>query len=280
MGANRQQARRRSQRPSSKLKIEQYFFPKSVSTFIIATTTAGALSLLAGVVMLLIAAPASFIVALVLAGSGLLLIGIDRIRAIIRSNPTDEDYDHWLRHQASTMLPAALFTLNMDESQLTSQPLILYSFILPGSSLASDYHDHIHLKQGKDGRWRSSINLYTYFLPSQHFIAMFTRSVNALDQFMPFDDSTEEFFYRDIISASFSRFPDTVIIEGQEFVYRVQQLSLKISNGDDIRLGAYLSAEPLSGRQNAPFFIPLDNHCNQTLAELRRLLRFRKQGIR
>ena len=280
MNKSGQQSRRRSQQPSSKLKIEQYFFPKPVSSFIIATTTAGALSLLAGIVMLLIAAPASFIVALVLAGSGLLLIGIDRIRAIIRSNPTDEDYDHWLRHQASTMLPAALFTLNMDESQLTSQPLILYSFILPGSSLASDYHDHIHLKQGKDGRWRSSINLYTYFLPSQHFIAMFTRSVNALDQFMPFDDSTEEFFYRDIISASFSRFPDTVIIEGQEFVYRVQQLSLKISNGDDIRLGAYLSAEPLSGRQNAPFFIPLDSQCNQTLAELRRLLRFRKQGIR
>src|ERR671930_41954 len=127
---------------------------------------------------------------------------------MIRANPTDQDYDNWLEEQAAAMLPRALRMLNLDERQITSQILSIHSLILPGSSLASNYHDEVYLKQGKDGQWRSSVNLYTYFFPAQHFIAIFTRSINALDPLTPFDDSTEEFFYRDIMGTSFSVFQD------------------------------------------------------------------------
>jgi hypothetical protein len=94
---------------------------------------------------------------------------------------------------------------------------------------------------------------------------------------MPADDSTEEYFYRDIVTTSFSVFHDTVVLGNEEFLYRVQQLSLKISNGDDIRLGAYLSAVPIEKGQGAPIIMLPDAHINQTLADLRALLRVKKQ---
>jgi len=152
----------------------------------------------------------------------------------------------------------------------------MHSIVPPGSSLASNYSDKIVLKQGKDGKSRSSVNLYTYFFPTTHFITMYTRTIDIFNSATPYNNSTEEFFYRDIISTSLTTFTDTVIIEEEEFSYRVQQLSFKLTSGDDIRLGAYLGAIPMDRQQGAPTIILPDNHSNQTLAALRQLLRSKK----
>ena len=275
MSARRQHAK--AQRGFSRKEIQQYFFPKPVSTSLITITTAGALLCLVGVALVFTLGPTYLNLILVLIGGGVLFIGVRNTRAIIRSNPTDQDYDDWLEDQAEAIIPKALRMLNLDERQITSQILSMHSIILPGSSLASDYHDDVLLKPGKDRIWRSSVNLYTFFFPTDRFIAMFTRSINALDRVMPADDSTEEYFYRDIVTTSFSVFQDTVVVGNEEFLYRVQQLSLKISNGDDIRLGAYLSAVPIEKGQGAPIIMLPDAHINQTLADLRALLRVKKQ---
>src|SRR5947199_194267 len=102
------------------------------------------------------------------------------------------------------------FPKPVSTGQITSQILSMHSIILPGSSLAATYHDDVYLKLGKDGQWRSSVNLYTFFFPTDRFIAMFTRSINALDRLMPADDTSEEYFYKDIVTAAFSVFQDTV----------------------------------------------------------------------
>jgi len=275
MSARRQYARAR--RGFSRKEIQQYFFPKPVSTSLITITTAGALLALVGLALVFTLGPTYLDLIFVLIGGVVLFIGVRNIRAIIRSNPTDQDYDDWLEDQAEAIIPKALRMLNLDERQITSQILSMHSIILPGSSLASDYHDDVFLKPGKDRIWRSSVNLYTFFFPTDRFIAMFTRSINALDRVMPADDSTEEYFYRDIVTTSFSVFQDTVVLGNEEFLYRVQQLSLRISNGDDIRLGAYLSAVPIEKGQGAPIIMLPDAHINQTLADLRALLRVKKQ---
>lgn len=257
-------------------EIQQYFFPKPVSTGLITMTTAGALLGLVGLALVFTLGPTYFHLSLILVGGVILFLGVRRIRAIIRSNPLDQDYDDWLDDQAEAVIPRALRVLNLDERQISSQILSMHSLILPGSSLASTYHDDVYLKLGKDGHWRSSVNLYTFFFPTERFIAMFTRSINALDRVMPADDMSEEYFYTDIITAAFSVFQDTAVFGNEEILYRVQQLSLSISNGDDIRIGGYLSAVPIERGRGAPIIMLPDTHINQTLADLRTLLRVKK----
>jgi hypothetical protein len=265
----------RPRRHFSRKEFGRYFFPKPVSRGLIVITTAGVVLGLVGLSLTFTAGLNYLILALV--GVVVLCTGVYNIRAIINANPGDADYDDWLEDQASAMMPMALRTLNLKESQITSQILRMHSIILPGSSEADNYRDNACLKRGKDGQWRSSINLYTFFFPTERFIAIFTRSINIFDPVMPFDDISEEFFYRDIISVSFSVFQDTVVFDDQEFLYRVQQCSLKIANSDDIHLGGYLSAVPIDRSQGAPIIILPDSGINQILGDLRALLRVKKQ---
>lgn len=256
--------------------MQTYFFPRPVATGSIVVITIGAVFIVVSLPLLLTSGLMLVNILLFVLGILLIAVGIRSIVVTKRSNPTDEDYDRWLERQARAMLPRALQALNLDKSQITSKILRIHSIVLPGTSLAANYRDDVHLKMGKDGLWRSSINIYSYFLPSERFIAIFTRDINAMRPKGPFDDRSEEFFYRDIVSITFSVFRDKANIGGEEFVYRVQQLSLKIVNGDDIRFGGYLSAVPIDAKSGAPTILLPDGRVNKTLADLRGLLRAKK----
>ena len=260
--------------------MEHYFFPRPISTGAITMTTSGIIFVLAGLVLLFTLGLTILNMILTLAGFVQLFLGIRSMYLIKKSNPGDEDFDQWLEQQAMAMMPRAMRQLNLNHSEITSQILCIHSVILPGSSLAQDYRDEVFILQGKDGQWRTSVNLYTYFFPTEQFIAMCTCDVNACRQTISSEYQTEEYFYRDIISASFSIFQEAVEIAGMGYPYRVQQLSFRISNGDDIRLGAYLSAIPLDRGHGVPTIILPDVHINQTLADLRGLLRSKKQRSR
>src|SRR5205823_14930122 len=105
----------------SRQEIRQYFFPKPVSTSLITITTAGALLGLVGLALVITLGLTYLDMIFVLIGGAVLFIGVRSIRAIIRSNPTDQDYDDWLEEQATAIIPKALRELNLDERQITSQ---------------------------------------------------------------------------------------------------------------------------------------------------------------
>src|SRR2546429_2430045 len=44
------------------------------------------------------------------------------------------------------------------------------------------YRDNIDSKKGKDGFYRYSVNVFTYFFPAEHHIAVLSCDVDALDQ--------------------------------------------------------------------------------------------------
>lgn len=255
--------------------MQTYFFPRPIPTAAVVAISIGA-------VFVLVALPLLYfgglqLLNVVLFAAGLLFVagGIRSAVKTKRANPKDEDFDQWLERQAKGILPKALRALNIDQSQITSRVLRIHSIVLPGSTLAASYRDEVHLKAGKDGQWRSSVNIYTYFLPSDRFIAIFTRDINVMDPKGPYDDRSEEFFYRDIVSITLSVFKDRAEINGAEVTYRVQQLSLRLVNGDDIRLGGYLSAVPIDSKQAPSILLP-DSRINKTLSDLRGLLRAKK----
>jgi hypothetical protein len=274
MGMNGQIPKRKSNHQLSKMEIGRYFFPRPISTGFIITTTTGALLVLLSLLLMLLFGSNSLDFILLLLGLLLCLLGIWLMYVVIKANPSDQDYDDWLAYRASLVIPRAYQALNLQENQLTHRILCIHSILLPGSSLADNYRDEIFLKQGKDGKWRSSVNLYTYFFPAKSFIAIYTRSIDALNFAMPYDDSSEEYFYQDIISASFKNFRDTLVFDDEEYWYRVQQMSFVLSNGYDIRLGAYLKAIPIDRKQGIPTIILPSQ---QVLIELRELLRLKRQ---
>jgi hypothetical protein len=260
--------------------MAEYFFPRPISTFSVFAVTIGGVFLVVAVPLILLMGFSIVTVGLLAIGLLLLIFGVRSIIVIKRSNPKDHDYDDWLERQARTLRPRALRTLSLDEQQITSKIVCVHSILLPGSSLANNYADEVYLKQGKDGLWRSSVNLFTYFFPSDRFIAIFTRDINAFSPKGPYNDETEEYFYRDILGVNTSVYRDTVLIGEAELVYRVQQLSLKLINGENLRFGGYLSAIPLDPKPGLPNILSPDANVNTTLNDLRALLRAKKQRTR
>ena len=59
------------------------------------------------------------------------------------------------------------------------EPLSLDGVILPGSAEANPYRDNIYSKKGKDGFYRYSVNVFTYFFPVEHHIAVLSCDVDC-----------------------------------------------------------------------------------------------------
>ncbi len=277
MNIQYKQRRKKSYRHLSKIKIERYFYPKKIiSKGLVIATLLSTFFVLVSFALFRLFGLTSLTLTLLFIDFILLLLGMWTIRTLITLNPSDEDYDEWLAYQASLVIAEAYDVLDLYERQLINEILSIHSIILPGSRLAHNYRDEILLKQGEDGKWRSSVNLYTYFFPVDGYMAIYTRSINALNPTVLYDDSTAEYFYEDLIGVSFHAFRDTAIVDDQEFWYRVEQLSFKLFSGDDIGLGGYISARPMNPRSDAPSISLHNNRSEQTLAVLRYLLRPRK----
>ena len=192
--------------------------------------------------------------------------------------PTDEEYDDWLERRARAMVPRARKKLSLDRTPMIRPPLRVDSFVLPGSHPATHFSGQdVYMKEGKDGLWRFSVNVFIYFFPAGHYLAVFSGSVNALNQSAPPFEETEEYFYRDIVGITTSAARDTTVICGQRYAYRIQKFSLRIVNGDDIDLGAYIRATALGNSQQGPAIIPPTMNVDHVLAELRTILRSQRR---
>jgi hypothetical protein len=192
------------------------------------------------------------------------------------SKPTDAEYDAWLKAQAQAVISRAIMKLGLDPSQITREPLQVHGFILPGMRDANRYRtEELRFKKGNDGGTRFSVNVYTFFFPADHHLAAFVGDVNAINQ-TAHNEKTEEYFYRDIVGATTSDEQDFIKLKDKQYQYRVQRFFLRISSGDSI--GVSVDATPLDNKQNIPSFAIPDSGIDQTVAQLRMLLRDKKQS--
>ncbi len=259
-----------STRQFSESEMKRYF--SRSPTGAIVTTIIGALLVVFG----LVGSP--FLVLVAIAGLGLFGIGsIIIFYKLLAFKPTDQEYDEWLENQSKVIVFNAVNKLGLDLRQVINQPpLRIHGFVLPGTRDANKYRiDELHAKKGKDGVWRFSVNVYTYFFPEEHHLGAFVGDVNALNQ-SAHNDKTEEYFYQDVVGATTYDEQDTIKFRGKDYQYRIQQFSLRITNGDSI--GASVSARPTDNRQNAPIFSIPDSGIDQTIAYIRWLLRTKKRS--
>lgn len=261
------------QQPSSQTRqfteaqMKRYF--AKISLRAIVTAVVGALIIIIGLSL-----QSTFVILL---GFVILLIGaVPILLKVIGSAPTDQEYDAWLDTQAQMVYMNGLSKLGIDSRQITGKPLEVHGFVLNGMQGAGNYRaEELQWKVGSDGKPRFSVNIYTFFFPEEHHLAAFVGDINALNQ-GAHNEHSEEYFYRDIVGATTSDVHDTIVIKNNKYQYRVQKFALKISSGDEI--GASISAKPVDNKQNIPTFSLPDSGVDRTMAQLRTLLRAKKQS--
>lgn len=196
-----------------------------------------------------------------------------------RSIPTDKEYDEWVKRKRRALLSRAYKKLHLNQSHLIIHPLIVKGFILPGSEPAAHYSARdVYMKEGEDGQWRFSINVFMFFFATEDYLAVFSSSVNAVNQSAPPVEGTEEYFYDHIVGVTTYTGQDVAVIYGQEYDYRIQKFSLRIANRDNINLGAYIGATALGNSQHGPIIIPPTMNIDRVLAELRHVIRLKRKS--
>jgi hypothetical protein len=174
--------------------------------------------------------------------------------------PTDQQYENWVRSWHGPIREYGMQKLGLNESDVLSQPLYVRSLVWPGSPWSKYYRSYrtsIIIKRGADSRPHSSINRYTFFYPTQHYIAVFMADINALNSVR--FEGTRTYFYDDIVGVETS----AIAINDGYVNYTMQHFELQVSNGQSVGATTYVH----------------DLDVDQTVNALRTLLRDKKYGI-
>ncbi len=252
-------------RQLSQQELYNYFFPRPYPPWAWALVVVGLILIGAGL----------FSSIWLISGFGLVLFlgALLFLLSIKRANPDDRLYDAWVENQGQLLARKGLHILDINRSQLSDRMLNMRSYVLPGSFDADEYDpDAVHMKRGKDGYWRFSINAYTYIYPLKDSLAIFKGDINALDPAFH-NDRDEIYGYRHIVGANAISQPgNKVLMKGQKFPYHIEYFCLKLSNGEAIKLSAAVKAKPPGSMAGVPMVTIPDTGFNRTLNILRKLL--------
>ncbi|MHB8598203.1 MAG: hypothetical protein ACYDER_15480 [Ktedonobacteraceae bacterium] len=214
--------------------------------------------------------PALLVVGLPLIAVGVLLLA----NLQPQSKITDEEYEQWVTAQLGTLIIKSLDKLDLDRSERGERkPLILHSFALsPSGTLYTA--DDVRWKIGKDGHPHFSVNIFTIFWKEDHHLAVYRGDIVALNP-QAHTERTWEYFYTDIVGATTNDVQVSIPIGKNQYAYRLRNFSMRVNSGESV--DATVDADPIDNRQNLPHFHLPDSGVDETLAQIRSLLREKKQ---
>jgi len=262
------QQRQSTVRELSKQEVYNYFYPRPTPAWNI-------IALIVGIALLPVGIILHFLLLLV---AGLLIMagGVFIIYRRIKAHPDDESYDAWVGSLAVGLYERGLDTLNI---QLHNQDSVMTirSYVLPGSLAADDYPpDEVLMKYGKDGRPRFSVNVYTFIICTNDFLAVFESDVNVFSPLIH-RDIHEIYGYRMIFSATTMPLEDTVLFDEQEVPYRTEQFCLKFANGETMGFSAAVRARPWGNMSGVPAIKLPSTGFDRNLSRLRQILLYHQK---
>lgn len=135
---------------------------------------------------------------LMAAGDGALVVGLIAIAvgvllivAQVKGRPTDADIDAAVASQLNDMKNRALRKLGVDEDEVSEIAPITFDGYVYNKAL---------IKQGKDGKYRSSKYQAVMFFFSSNEVHCFTYDFSITESSQK--ESTDVYFYKDIVSVS------------------------------------------------------------------------------
>ncbi len=196
--------------------------------------------------------------ALVILAIPLVYGGMRLVPYYLRSRPTDQEYDTWVRNWIPEMQRNGLLELGLDPSEILGQPLFVPSIVWPNTPEADFYRNEGYplLKSDRDGNIHSSINRFIFFYPTRYAIAIFTCDINAL---YPRQYSrAQRYFYNDIVGVDLF----SVTTQPGNTSGALRRFELRVTNGENLGVPVFIS----------------DPMVMQTVGALNALLRDKKYG--
>jgi hypothetical protein len=256
-------------RPPSREQIQRYFHPKTISYWPYILSGAG---------FLMVCLLGSKGIAFLLISMTILVTGLAIAYHKWKANPSDAEFDRWIGQQATKMERRGMQALDLKSEDLIARPMRIDSYILPGSSTATDYpSEQIRLKQGKDGNWRVSIYFYTYIYPTTNYLAIYMGASNLFSQRLIEQHMT--YRYQHILSVELIAKRDTFKWEGRQIRTRIEQLYLKMLNGDTIKLSAIIKGMAQEEADIGPLDALPNPSFEKTLKRLRQFLHARSRLV-
>lgn len=209
---------------------------------------------------------------LVVIGAVFFLAPIVGMLMLRKSTPSDEEYDAWVKDQASKIRRTAFRELQIERAEMKGPPLLIRSFILPGSPLANGQPENtVLLKKGKDGQYRFSVIFYTYLFPGTRYIAIYTHCANAVDMSSRLWQN-EEYASQHIVRPVVLTTQEDILIAREWCRCDIKQACLGIANQEMIPLGAYLAMKPVD-RDDLPTIALPGPNVQEIEMNIRKLLR-------
>lgn len=153
-----------------------------------------------------------------------------------QGRPTDADIDQAIQAVAGGAREQGLARLGLDESEVN----LIQPVVIPGPDLRNSRG---MVKKGKDGVLRAAANevLVLYF--SENEVHSYTHQFNVTDPTVR-RESTDEYFYRDIVSVSTVSDPERVTLPtGESLEVNWDRFRLTTSGGTSISVAAYNAGE-------------------------------------
>jgi len=188
--------------------------------------------------------------------------------------PTDKEYDAWVIKEAKRHLREQLRKIDQDwrSEEEIDEILCIHGFVLAGTQNAKNYRaQDILWKKGTDGIKRYSINVFRYFLPVEHQLAVIIIDINAVSS-KDRRAKIQEYFLKDVVAVTTEDEYDQI----GGYDYLTQSFALRISDGKAI--SATIRSFPLDQEQELEeYMLPSSLTVDDTIAQLRFFLRTYKQ---
>ncbi|MBE9066467.1 hypothetical protein IQ260_07360 [Leptolyngbya cf. ectocarpi LEGE 11479] len=178
-----------------------------------------------------------------IAGIGIVLLVIGFILQQSRTqNPSPDDrvIDLWFAEDIEDLKRRSLERLNIDESELTQDSVIIQGPILWNVSGSSK--EEIMWRKGDDGKVRCNLNSLTIIHLTEHKMSSYQCDFNFL-RGIPLNERDDEFFYQDVVSISTRDVSAVKDEENKEYTLpsgqmlrQVQIFKLSVSSGDNVNV--------------------------------------------
>lgn len=151
----------------------------------------------------------------------------------IMDAPGDQTIDAWLIDGIEQLKKRSMERLNIDESELIRDSVIIRGPILwdtPGIPM-----NELAWKKGKDNDIRYSINAVTVVHLTEHKLSSYQCEYNFI-RGVPINERDDEFHYRDVVAVSTRNESTNYTLPNGTSMIQAQMFKLAVSSGDSIQV--------------------------------------------
>lgn len=173
-----------------------------------------------------------------LRGFGLIVLLAGGVWLFLELKPTidapgDQTIDAWLADDVEQLKKRSLERLNIEESQLIRDSVVIRGPIL--WEVGGVPVKEITWKKGKDQRTRFSINAITIVHLTEHKLSSYQCEYNFM-RGVPLNEQDDEFHYKDVVAVSTKDESTNYTLPDGTLMKQAQFFKLAVSSGDSIKV--------------------------------------------